>query len=282
MNYYNDFDPKVCLWLEELIREEMIPAGKVDNRSIEEIKPNELKEFTQCHFFAGIGGWSRALELAGWEPEKPVWTGSCPCQPLSCAGQGKGSADERHLWPTFYKLISECNPSEIFGEQVASKLGREWFAGIRLDLEGAGYACGGANLPAASVASPHKRERLFWVASTLDNSTRGRHIEQAKQIRARGNSTVNAGGMADTISKRGCSRNRERADAEYAIPSSFAHWQRSEWVKCRDERQRRIPIEPSLHPLAHGVPGRVALMRGAGNAIVPQVAAEFIKAYLES
>jgi len=47
-------------------------------------------------------------------------------------------------------------------------------------------------------------------------------------------------------------------------------------------RHDRLEIESSLFPLAPGLPGRVGLLRGAGNAIHPQVAAEFIKAYISS
>lgn len=165
MNYYNDNDPKICAWLRQLIAEGYLPMGIVDQHSIADIEPAKLHEYTQCHFFAGIGGWSLALKLAGWPANEPVWTGSCPCQPLSCAGQRKGHADERHLWPAFYRLIAECAPPIVFGEQVASPDGLEWFAGIRADLEAAGYAVGGADLCAAGVGALHRRQRLWWVAN---------------------------------------------------------------------------------------------------------------------
>ena len=48
--------------------------------------------------------------------------------------------------------------------------------------------------------------------------------------------------------------------------------------QCRDGKAR--PTQPGLQPLAYGVPGRVGLLRGYGNAIVPQVAAEVIMAYM--
>jgi site-specific DNA-cytosine methylase len=80
----------------------------------------------------------------------------------------KGHADERHLWPAFYELIAECRPSTVFGEQVASKDGREWLAGVRADLEDARYAVGAADLCAAGVGAPHIRQRLFWVAQSPD------------------------------------------------------------------------------------------------------------------
>ena len=101
MTYYNDIDPNACEWLRDMMAAGHIADGVVDNRSIVEIKPHELTEYTQCHFFAGIGGWSLALRMAGWPDETAVWTGSCPCQPLSVGGLRKGHADERHLAKLF-------------------------------------------------------------------------------------------------------------------------------------------------------------------------------------
>lgn len=167
VTFYNEIDPFAAAWLRELMAADLIAPGIVDERSITEIDPNELDQYTQCHFFAGIGGWSYALRLAGWPDERPVWTGSCPCQPLSCAGQRKGHADERHLWPAFYRLIAKCRPAAVFGEQVAGKDGREWFCGVRADLEGIGYAIGGADLCAAGSGAKHIRQRIYWVADAI-------------------------------------------------------------------------------------------------------------------
>lgn len=122
--YYNEIDPFAAAWLRNLIAADLIAPGVVDQRDIRNIKSDELEGYTQCHFFAGIGGWSLALRMAGWPDDRPVWTGSCPCQPLSSAGQRKGHADERHLWPAFFDLIAERRPATVFGEQVASKDGR--------------------------------------------------------------------------------------------------------------------------------------------------------------
>lgn len=165
--YYNENDPFAAAWLRELMIDGLIPLGDVDERSIEEVEPDDLRGFIQCHFFAGIGGWPRALELAEWGPDEPVWTGSCPCQPFSAAGKRQGAADKRHLWPAFRRLIAECSPPIVFGEQVASKLGREWLTGVRADLEALGYAVGAADLGAASVGAPHIRQRLCFVAERL-------------------------------------------------------------------------------------------------------------------
>lgn len=117
-HYYNDNDPYAVAWLRTLIEQETLPAGDVDDRSIEKVKAHEIRGYTQCHFFAGIGGWPLALRMAGVPDDFPVWTGSCPCQPISSAGRRKGHADARHLWPAFHSLIAERRPAIVFGENV--------------------------------------------------------------------------------------------------------------------------------------------------------------------
>ncbi len=162
--YYNEIEPYCAQWLRNLIAAGHIPAGEVDERDIRKVTGDDLKGYGPCHFFAGIGGWAYAGRLAGTPDDFALWTGSCPCQPLSSAGQQKGHADKRHLWPAFYTLIAECRPATVFGEQVASKDGREWLAGVRADLEDLGYAVGAADLCAASVKAKFKRARLWWLA----------------------------------------------------------------------------------------------------------------------
>lgn len=163
-SYYNEFDPSAAAWLRELIAAGLIPYGDVDERSIEDVKPGDLRGYRQCHFFAGIGGWSHALELAGWPADRPVWTGSCPCQPFSAAGKGAGFDDQRHLWPAWFHLIRECRPPAVFGEQVASKAADPWIDLVHADLEGVGYAFGCVPFPAAGVGAPHIRDRAYWAA----------------------------------------------------------------------------------------------------------------------
>ena len=160
--YYNEFDPKAAAWLRELIKQGHIAPGDVDERSISDVTPDDLRGYTQCHFFAGIGVWSYALRQAGWPDDRPVWTGSCPCQPFSSAGKRKGTSDERHLWPHWFHLISQCRPCNVFGEQVASKDGRAWFDTVQADMEALGFAVGAADLCAAGVGAPHIRQRLWF------------------------------------------------------------------------------------------------------------------------
>jgi len=250
MNYYNEFDPKAAAWLRELIRCGHIPSGDIDERSIADVQPGDLRKYNQCHFFAGIGGWSLALQLANWPQDRPVWTGSCPCQPFSNSGKQLGTADPRHFWPQFQRLIKECRPTSVFGEQVASASGRLWLDGVRTDLEGMGYGVGGADLCAASVGSPQVRQRLFWVA--ISGSIRS----------STGISGSNQGKKGDS-----------NFSNNPSDPECF--WENSETIGCKDGRSRRI--EPGIFPLVDGLPGRVGLLRGYGNAICPQLAAEFIQ-----
>lgn len=180
MNYYNEYDAKAAAWLRSLISAGLIPNGHVDDRSITDVQPRDLRGYTQCHFFAGIGGWSRALFLAGIPSTTPLWTGSCPCQPFSNAGKRRGTEDERHLWPTWKQLIAQCKPPIVFGEQVASADGRDWLACVRTEMEALDYAVGAADLCAAGIGAPHIRQRLWFVGMAdsagerLEGSTRPR------------------------------------------------------------------------------------------------------------
>ena len=161
--YYNEIDPAAAQWLRNLIEAGHIAPGYVDERSIEDVYPSDLRGFTQCHFFAGIGVWSHALRSAGWADDRSVWTGSCPCQPFSAAGKGAGFDDERHLWPAFHHLIKECRPAVVIGEQVASKDSDPWIDLVHTDMEAMGYAFGAIPFPSAGVGAPHIRDRLYWV-----------------------------------------------------------------------------------------------------------------------
>lgn len=286
--YANEFDPNAAHWLSCL----PLQFDFIDDRSIKEVTGNDVSRFTQCHFFAGIGGWPLALEMAGWPNDAPVWTGSCPCQPFSAAGKRKGVKDDRHLWPEFRRLIDECKPATIFGEQVASADGRHWLANVRTDLEALGYAVGAADLCAAGIGAPHIRQRLFWVA----HSDKHRRSQRRESIATQKYDGIDregtSSGLANGIGSRLEERQEQPARQELAtaqrsgdvgrvrLPAGSSHWDDVEWLPCSDGKAR--PTKPGVCVLAHGVSGRVAQIRGLGNAIVPQVAAEFIAAVMDS
>ena len=253
-HYYNEIDPYAAQWLRNLIAAGHLPQGDVDERSIEDVKSEDLRGYAQCHFFAGIGGWPLALRLAEWPEDRPVWTGSCPCQPLSGAGQRKGHADRRHLWPAFQRLIAECQPTTFFGEQVANKDGREWFCGVRADLEHLGYACGSGGLPAASEGAPHERQRIFFVADSTGDRCfcRGILRDEHDAEGTRGNETF-------------WSEDRQVLEVRQEDGPTLGEW---------------IP-QPEPVAEADGIPGQLGQLRAYGNAIVPQVAEQFIRAFIE-
>ncbi|WP_334670732.1 DNA cytosine methyltransferase [Klebsiella pneumoniae] len=230
--YYNEIDPFAAQWLRNLIAAGHIAPGEVDERSIEDVTPDDLRGFTQCHFFAGIGVWSHSLRLAGWPDDRPVWTGSCPCQPFSAAGKGDGFADERHLWPHFFHLISERRPQHVFGEQVAAGNANVWFDLVQADLEGMGYAFGLVPFTSAGIGAPHIRERAYWVAEPageqhqklLPGLEKG-NSEEGGWSPAQSTGLCSASGMGDTNLTRleGLSGNdgaagRERATGPVAAP----------------------------------------------------------------
>lgn len=349
MNYYNEIDPFAAQWIRNLIDSELIPPGDVDTRSIKEVMPDDIQGYTQCHWFAGIAGWSLALELAGVAPATPVWTGSCPCQPYSAAGKGRGDSDERNLWPEFYRLIRERRPECVIGEQVENAIGHGWLDGVSADLEREGYAIGAIVLGAHSAGAPHIRQRLYWGGKRVADAspTKLRRRLQSKREH-RGAFHVADGGSVERVADanqerydrrkatgRGYTNHAEQAKADTqcvdglgdtsdtglqerdgerdiqpgtgCAPQGQATELRSPWsnyhiIPCRDNKARRISAEPGDEPLATGIPrdlgrgesklrrmairaaraNRVGRLKGYGNAICPQTAAEFIKAFFEA
>jgi DNA (cytosine-5)-methyltransferase 1 len=286
--YYNETDPYAARWLRNLIAAGHIADGDVDERSIEDVRPDDLRGYTQCHFFAGIGVWSYALRLAGWPDDKPVWTGSCPCQPFSAAGKGIAFADERHLWPDWFYLIEQCRPTTVFGEQVASKDANPWIDLVSSDMEGLAFAFGAIAFPSAGVGAPHIRDRTYFVAHADYARLEGRSVlpERANQF------AVGAGGVAGELADSNAYGLRTRSieelhDEEHNTEPcgttgdrgrgpTNGFWRAADWIGCTDGKWR--PIEPGTFPLAYAAPSRVGRLRAYGNAINAEAAKEFILA----
>ncbi|WP_253547601.1 DNA cytosine methyltransferase [Herbaspirillum rubrisubalbicans] len=279
--YYNEIEPFAAAWLRELIKGGHIAAGEVDTRSIEDVRPDDLRGFEQCHFFAGIGGWSLALRRAGWPDDRPIWTGSCPCQPFSSAGQGAGFNDERHLWPAFHWLIQEHRPAVVAGEQVASKDADTWLDLVQDDLEALGYAFGAVAFPSAGVGAPHIRDRTYWMAyASSARSFRGRQLEGGyaedqwgketeRQRCAFGSEGLRAPGRLAQYDRHGCGAPAVTGlhNAEHHAKSCCGAGRLANTGSEGLEKRQRHPGEPSS-PQGGGnadARSRSALRRGEPN-----------------
>lgn len=214
--YYNEIDPAAAHLLRCLIEDGVIADGDVDERSIIDVQPEDLKGYTQVHLFSGGGLWSVALRMAGWDDGREVWSGSCPCQPFSVAGKGAGVADERHLWPHFHRLVAACRPRMVFGEQVSGAAGFAWFDGVAADLEAEDYACRAYDIPACAVNAPHIRQRLYWCAvADADRGGRAGRPQEPQRGEERGAAAERSGGNVEHATGHGISRDAgELLDAE--------------------------------------------------------------------
>ncbi len=284
--YYNELEKYPAQWLRNLIEKGHIAPGDVDQRDIREVKPSEIENYKQAHFFAGIGTWSYALRLAGWPDDREVWTGSCPCQPFSSAGRHRGADDSRHLWPEWFRLIKECRPAVIFGEQVASQAGLEWLDIVQDDLEGSGYTIAAVDLCAAGAGAPHIRQRLYFVAYTKSGRERRLPIQSRRPLEDQSDAEWSSeAGQLGNPDSQGFQEWDERAELDKrSYPAaerlrSIGFWDDIEWLYCTDQKWR--PTKPGIFPLAYGSARRMARLRAYGNAIVAPLAAEFIKAFME-
>ena len=278
--YYNEIEPYAAEWLKNLIARNLIAPGDVDTRSIVDVQPSDLVGYNQCHFFAGIGGWSLALRIAGWPDERPVWTGSCPCQPFSVAGSKKGFADERDLWPEFHRLIEKRAPAVVFGEQSANEA--EWLARVRSNLEAVGYAVGAIPVEAASAGADHYRDR-FWFVADYDLQCSTEEWEQ------RGGELGRSGCSTEDHSRTlvdGSSVGWGEGWTEHelrgrGLTAAVAGIGDGQFIECPDGKWRRLP-PPGVRWLGIRVPARVAKLRAIGNAIDWRPASEVIRAYLDT
>jgi DNA (cytosine-5)-methyltransferase 1 len=252
--YYNEIDPYAAQWLRNLINDGHIAPGDVDERSICDVRDDDLKSYTQCHFFAGIGIWSYALRNNGWPDDKPIWTGSCPCQPFSVGGKKRGFDDERHLWPEMFRLIKERKPPIVVGEQVGQKAGFEWLDLVQDQMEGINYAFAGGEICAAGYGASHIRQRIYWLAANSSGQRMARCIAPR------------------SIGKDGQGRTFGAMDLCQVIGSPFSRGD------CFSQPLFRKGIDAHPQDMAR----LRAQVKAYGNALDAETATEFVGAMIES
>lgn len=307
--YYNEPDGFAAGVLERRIADGSLPPGDVDTRDVREVAADDLQGYGQIHLFAGIGGFPLGLRMAGVPDGRSVLTGGFPCQPWSVAGERRGAADDRDLWPEMARLVRGARPDWVLGENVPGLINAPLgLDRVLSDLESAGYAARSLCIPACAVDAPHRRDRLWIVAHAPD--VRGR---QEQRVQPHGD--VRGGGAVEHAARDGRGERRSepgvwsgrsattepsgavavgdtecagssqsesvRGNAEtQCAPAERTGWRDAEWIIGAGGLARRA--QPGVRLLASGVSQRVARLRALGNAVVPQVVAEIAGAMMEA
>lgn len=307
MSWYNENDKRVVPWLEALRDCSLVTPGVVDRRSIVEVQYGEVETGAGprwAHFFAGIGAWDYALRLARWPEEWETWTGSCPCQPWSVAGQGKASMTSATSGPRG----GSSSPSGSLQQSLASRL--------RVELEGRGsrlYALtwkhwamqSGPPICAlrasvrrtfVSASTSAQSELAGWCTPTASSpgGTPEQQLERKRRTLSRGLSVgvavTNLSIQAQLVGWPTPTRQDASSSARhgYMFKGNPRHdtsgrrpahdWDSGRWIYCRDSKWR--PVEPQFFPLAVSAPSRVVRLRAYGNSIVVPLAAAFVRAFL--
>lgn len=236
-------------------------------------------------------------ELKGEDIVGPidVICGGYPCQPFSQAGQRRGQEDDRHLWPEFSRLVAELRPTWVIGENVAGHISMG-LDDVLSDLEGQGYTCRTFVIPACAVGAPHRRDRVWSIAS---RNVADADIDERRPIKScglGGQGRDHHNGIQKRTENTGQSGNRSQfgamADAErigqprsgesFKSCNQAAHRKR-EAVKPLDGRIGEIWLtEPDVGRVADGVPRRVDRLKALGNAVVPQIPEMIGRAILQA
>ena len=240
-----------------------------------------------------------------------IITGGYPCQPFSVAGSQRGEKDKRHLWPEMFRLVKECRPTWVIGENVSGhiKLGLDT---VLQDLESQGYAVRAFSISASSVGANHKRERVWIVGHSQHNgsssSTKSRSFKEtsdnnqegkneAGELAGAGRSnggadvedtrrTLRQGSLFETENENETGKENadqfERSSETSRNGISYTNGTGSQGLRSerelresQEERQisweRWWEFEPDVGRVAHGVPKRVDRLKGLGNSLVPAI-----------
>ena len=269
---------------------------------------------THIDLFSGIGGFALAARWAGIEtiqfveiepfcqkvlqknfPGVPIHddiktfksdrfknvgliTGGYPCQPFSVAGKRKGEEDDRHLWPKMFEIIQNIRPNWVICENVYGHVSMG-LDEVLTDLENEAYTCQTFIVPACAKNAPHRRDRVWIVANNITNTSGIRRLQCSEPTERQqyigGGKTFSISNTPDSHAPdtAGSSNRPERRICEgsqYSESSRIPVWDEP-WLE----------VATRLCRVDARVSGRVDRLKSLGNAIVPQIAYEIMKAIKE-
>ena len=218
-----------------------------------------------------------------------IVTGGYPCQPFSIAGSQRGEKDKRHLWPDMFRIVKECKPTWVIGENVSGhiKLGLDT---VLQDLESEGYSVRAFSISASSIGANHQRERVWIVAhSNLENTRQhGRRIESTWDTESLGSRTSEETEWSSDSNKiNGSSEGASLMGESSDTNSQGLQGRRSEQQLRKDETERPTSwdswwgVEPNVGRVANDIPHRVDRLKGLGNSLVPAIPYAIGRAILE-
>lgn len=221
-----------------------------------------------------LEGGSQQSELS--QPAKiagqiGLLTGGFPCQPFSQAGRRGGTDDDRYLWPEMLRVIQLTKPTWVIAENVRGLLTINEgmvFEQVCLDLENEGYEVQPFLIPAVSVNAPHRRDRVWFIAN---KSSKGLERGNWSPVERCTKSNSNVTDTSRTRSTSGLSGqiNGEKGNSGISDNGSKEQfgWE-TNWLE----------VATRFCGVDDGLPRRVDRLKSLGNAIVPAVAIELLKA----
>lgn len=209
-----------------------------------------------------------------------VITAGYPCQPFSTAGKRRGAEDDRHLWPEVAAIIEWTRPSYFIGENVAGHviMGLD---DVLSDLENEGYTCRPFIIPACAKDAPHRRDRV-WILASNSASLSGTkqklaHIRPKESNGSCGNGLVAGKDVANP------QRIGQQGQREFGICISQEAARKGQAAQPIDGCFRGFwPVEPDVGRVANGVPQRMDRLKALGNAVVPAIPEMIGHAILEA
>lgn len=234
----------------------------------------EIEEYPRsilAKHWPGVHIFNDVKELHAADLPEPIdlICGGYPCQPFSCAGQRKGAADDRHLWPEIVRLIRELDattgkPSWCIFENVAGHVSMG-LDQVLSDLEDEGYACWPFIIPACAVNAPHRRDRV-WIIANSDSVRCNVRRYQGQGVQREDETCHEINSGCQNVPNPGGAGSQKRIAS--AVPDNQGHFAGSDLARITSREWITLP---GVRSRDDGLPQRVARLKALGNAVVPQI-----------